>query len=137
MASDTLKPFGYFCDWGDYDGLQRIAMYYGEPGSGSINDWNVAPKVHHNLPLYSQDAIQMLQRDLSSARAECERLRKDAGECAWTVDTSYEGDTWDGSCGAKWTFTEGGPKDNNFHFCHKCGRPVKAIDSAIEREGRG
>jgi hypothetical protein len=47
------KPFGYFCDWGDDSyGLQRIAMYYGSPGSASEDDWNEFPKVCVNLPLY-------------------------------------------------------------------------------------
>lgn len=55
---DVLKlagePFGYFCDWGDYQSEQRIAMYYGEPGSASIDDWNEMPKVHKNKPLYTE-----------------------------------------------------------------------------------
>jgi len=48
-------PFGYFCDWGnDSYGLQRIAMYYGEPGSGTADDWNEFPKVYENIPLYTR-----------------------------------------------------------------------------------
>lgn len=49
------EPFGYFCDWGnDSLGLQRIAMYYGEPGNAIDDDWNEHPKVHKNLPLYTR-----------------------------------------------------------------------------------
>ena len=66
-------------------------------------------------------------RQLERENAE---LRKDAGECVWTVDYSYEGDTWDGCCGAKWTFTEGGPAENNLHFCPECGKKVFVIDAA-------
>ena len=52
MTAKMPKPFGYFCDWGDSSsGLQRIAMYYGEPGNGVDNDWNEHPRVHKNLPL--------------------------------------------------------------------------------------
>ena len=47
------KPFGYLCDWGnDSYGLQRVAFYYGEPGSATEDDWNEFPKVHNNLALY-------------------------------------------------------------------------------------
>lgn len=47
------KPFGYLCDWGnDSYGLQRVAFYYGEPGSATEDDWNESPKVHRNLALY-------------------------------------------------------------------------------------
>lgn len=69
----VVEPFGYFCDWGDHDGLQRIAMYYGEPGSGSIDDWNEAPKVHRNLPLYGPEVVAMLEaaRGYASAWHQC------------------------------------------------------------------
>ena len=51
-ASENI--FGYFCDWGnDSYGLQRIAMYYGEPGNAISDDWNEHPKVCENLPLYT------------------------------------------------------------------------------------
>ena len=49
--------------------------------------------------------------------------------CAWTrPDSDHMPDTWEASCGAMWTFTEGGPKDNDMHFCPKCGKP--AIEAA-------
>ena len=51
----SQEPFGYFCDWGnDSLGLQRIAMYYGEPGNAIDDDWNEHPKLHKNLPLYTR-----------------------------------------------------------------------------------
>lgn len=59
--SDQIKPFGYFCDWGDADGVQRIAMYYGGPGSAIEDDWNEIPSVHRNIPLYSPETVQHLQ----------------------------------------------------------------------------
>ena len=47
-------PFGYLCDWGnDKDGGTNQVFYYGEPGSAIGDDWNVYPKIHHNLPLYT------------------------------------------------------------------------------------
>lgn len=51
----SQEPFGYFCDWGnDSLGLQRVAMYYSEPGNAIDDDWNEHPKVHKNLPLYTR-----------------------------------------------------------------------------------
>jgi hypothetical protein len=41
-------------------------------------------------------------------------------KCVWTRDTDY-GDTYDGACGVKWTFEDGGPKDNGAKFCPRCG----------------
>lgn len=45
--------------------------------------------------------------------------------CTWTnCDDDYMPGTWDGSCGAKWTFTEDGPAENSMKFCPECGGKV-------------
>jgi hypothetical protein len=45
--------------------------------------------------------------------------------CKWArPDRDHAPDTWEAACGAMWTFTEGGPKDNDMHFCPKCGKPA-------------
>ena len=52
--------------------------------------------------------------------------------CTWQQsDDVNMPDTWEASCGAIWTFTEGGPKDNDMHYCPKCGKP------AIEKASHG
>ena len=57
------------------------------------------------------------------------------GPCTWTrPDSDHMPDTWEASCGAMWTFTEGGPKDNDMHFCPKCGRPAIEADHGIFME---
>lgn len=43
--------------------------------------------------------------------------------CVWTQDTDL-GDVYDGSCGIKWEFTDGGPRENNVIFCPHCGARV-------------
>lgn len=48
----------------------------------------------------------------------------DASPCIWTHDENEYCDKWDSACGESWSFTEGGPVENNFRFCHGCGRPV-------------
>jgi hypothetical protein len=45
-----------------------------------------------------------------------------AHQCHWIqMDNEHTPDTWQGACGAAWTFTEGGPKDNDQAYCPKCG----------------
>lgn len=43
-------------------------------------------------------------------------------KCTWTKspDPSTP-DTYSATCGAVWTFTDGGPTENDMHFCPKCG----------------
>ena len=45
--------------------------------------------------------------------------------CTWkNYDDFNMPDTWEADCGAMWTFTEGGPKDNDMKFCPNCGKPT-------------
>ena len=69
-------------------------------------------------------------------RPECIKAQRDElrdqmdAKCTWTCDDDeYMPNTWDGSCGAKWTFTVGGPTENNMHHCPQCGRRVE-VDAA-------
>jgi hypothetical protein len=51
--------------------------------------------------------------------------------CTWSqVDDEHTPDTWEADCGAVWTFTEGGPADNDMKFCTKCGKHVEQKDGA-------
>ena len=57
--------------------------------------------------------------------------------CVWTQDSDFEmGDTYDSGCGEKWSFIEGGPKENNVRFCQGCGKPV-VIASAQPQQKEG
>ncbi len=48
-----------------------------------------------------------------------------AEQCTWTQsEDPHIPDTWEANCGAIWTFTEGGPKDNGMKFCPNCGKPT-------------
>ena len=44
--------------------------------------------------------------------------------CRWTVD-EHDG-SWNGDCGAKWVFNEGGPVENKMRFCPQCGALLTA-----------
>lgn len=45
-------------------------------------------------------------------------------QCVWTRDADY-GDVYDGACGVKWEFTDGGPRENEANYCPRCGGRVK------------
>ncbi len=80
--------------------------------------------------LRAQNAL--LENDCNMLSLDRQELRERLAEyedaptssCLWSPDVEFEGDTWDSSCGAKWSFIEGGPFENNVAFCHKCGKPL-------------
>jgi hypothetical protein len=42
--------------------------------------------------------------------------------CTWTKSNDPNmPDTFDATCGVVWTFTDGGPGENNVRFCPGCG----------------
>lgn len=46
-------------------------------------------------------------------------------KCVWAVDDIMDGDLWETACGATFQFNDGGPEDNEFKFCYKCGKPIE------------
>lgn len=55
--------------------------------------------------------------------------------CQWRqTNDPYMPDTWEADCGAMWTFTDGGPKDNHMRFCPQCGHPLQQIDNAMNHK---
>lgn len=53
--------------------------------------------------------------------------RAAGGSCEWWYD---DDGTWHGACGVTWHFTDDGPVENNYHFCHGCGKRI-AIDATM------
>ena len=41
--------------------------------------------------------------------------------CEWWDEDGV----WYSSCGVVFEFTCDGPKENEFHFCYKCGLPIE------------
>ncbi len=62
--TDTKKiePFGYFCEWSNRD-LNDQRLYYGEPGSGTYDDWNREPDVFLNKPLDDKAALEAARQE--------------------------------------------------------------------------
>jgi len=49
--------------------------------------------------------------------------------CQWQVD---EDGVWDTACDNRHLFIEGGPKDNHYHFCPYCGKPLEVYYRSSE-----
>ena len=83
-----------------------------------------------------------LARDNVALRAQLDEARKSSKECYWSGE-DIEG-MWEGTCGVKWVFIEGGPVENELNYCPKCGGKVTAKtydelaeeDDAIDAEGQ-
>jgi hypothetical protein len=43
-------------------------------------------------------------------------------------------DTFDATCGVVWTFTDGGPAENDVRFCPGCGAAVSVADPEPEED---
>lgn len=53
-------------------------------------------------------------------------VKPTATHCTWTPDADPNAPgTFHSACGVAWTFTEGGPADNDVRFCMGCGCTVK------------
>lgn len=89
--------------------MEQLLAYY---------DWQIQleppPKGKHHI--------------LEWAIHEMERLYVQAHRtCTWTRDLDY-GDVYDGTCGVKWEFQEGGPVDHGVQFCPRCGGRLELED---------
>ena len=68
--------------------------------------------------------MQMKLENLITEIVEMERgTPPSAGGCAWTYDE--DSDSWDETCGVKWTLTDGKPQENEMKFCPRCGAALK------------
>ena len=43
--------------------------------------------------------------------------------CVWTHNE--DDGFWETACGEAWRFDDGGPGENNMHFCHSCGNSLR------------
>lgn len=63
-----------------------------------------------------------------SPAARAVREAEQRSPCLWSND----GDMWEAPCGAVWMFEDGGPKENDMSFCHKCGHPLITTEDTDE-----
>ena len=48
--------------------------------------------------------------------------KKEPQTCSWTEDDGI----WQSSCGVHFEFNDGGIEQNNFNYCHNCGKKISA-----------
>jgi hypothetical protein len=71
-------------------------------------------------------------REREALKAGAAALRQQGQTCRWTEE-EY-GEYWESACGETWSFTDGGPAENNARFCHGCGKPLEAVAYEIPLE---
>jgi hypothetical protein len=77
------------------------------------------------------DEWRQFADDLAEAVALARRVEAEP-TCSWVYD---DGDCkWDAACGAAWSFTEGGPTDNDMNHCHNCGKRVAIVPIEVNDE---
>lgn len=104
---------------------------------GSITPVDPADMTPEQLQLYTTPQQPVI--DKSAAIRIATALgwtppKQDHGErCIWRqTDDINMPDTWEADCGAMWTFTEGGPKNNDMNFCPNCGKSVIEADHDVK-----
>ena len=73
---------------------------------------------------YTDDEIESWA-EIPSAAPQQPAQGHGAKRCTWGRDTSCDPDDsndWASGCGAEFSFIEGGPVANGFHYCPNCGR---------------
>ena len=69
------EPFGYFCEWKAAVGFPPSqAMYYGGPGNGIDDDWNLHPEVYKNLVVFTADQLEAYAAPLLARIEELSRV---------------------------------------------------------------
>lgn len=56
------------------------------------------------------------------------------GTCAWVLDDATDSCLWETGCGQAFQFTDGGPEDNLFRYCYKCGKEIEAVRTTEDEE---
>jgi hypothetical protein len=70
----------------------------------------------------------------AAMRAVLEGQEQPVAVCAWAVDEYGDG-IWTTSCGKEFVFTDDGPTENNFWFCHNCGKRLAITPASAASAG--
>jgi hypothetical protein len=83
-----------------------------------------------NLDAYIEGILEERMQFWERLQASEQHVEKSV--CVWTYEVSDNGDSWEGSCGAKWEFLTEGPAENNMRFCPECGGKVVGSDTVSD-----
>ena len=86
--------------------------------------------------LDSDDKIITYQRAVAELIRIIESLLEEKGECEWTEEDPWgvTPNTWQTTCGNLFTYTEGGPFENDAKFCCYCGKKLAVVRFQAEEE---
>ena len=103
--------------WGTPDpvGVGEVAERYRNAIASACEGWTMPDglRKHLETALWSPPTPQPTQMQAGAVPLTCE----------WTHNE--DDGFWETACGEAWRFDDGGPGENNMHFCHSCGNSLR------------
>ncbi len=82
--------------------------------------------VHRELLEWYDSDDPVEEARLVALLAAAERLEQ--SKCKWIKEITPDGDCcWSTSCGEDFCLVEGGPKENSYRFCPRCGGKINEM----------
>ena len=96
-------------------GVGEVAERYRNAIASACEGWTMPDglRKHLETALWSQPTPQPTQAQAGAVPLTCE----------WTHNE--DDGFWETACGEAWRFDDGGPGENNMHFCHSCGNSLR------------
>ena len=102
-----------------FDFARAVLAKWGQPAQAAepvawLDPWT-GTKVTTDYDAYGKHGIPLYTAPQPVAREPL--------TCEWTHDE--DDGFWETACGEAWRFDDGGPGENNVHFCHSCGNSLR------------
>ena len=96
-------------------GVGEVAERYRNAIASACEGWTMPDglRKHLETALWSPPTPQPTQPQAGAVPLTCE----------WTHNE--DDGFWETACGEAWRFDDGGPGENNMHFCHSCGNSLR------------
>ena len=96
-------------------GVGEVAEHYRNAIASACEGWTMPDglRKHLETALWSPPTPQPTQPQAGAVPLTCE----------WTHNE--DDGFWETACGEAWRFDDGGPGENNMHFCHSCGNSLR------------
>lgn len=87
-------------------------------GAHTPDPWHSSGMLHGKMSKHIHSCDACAARGAAQAQAGAVQLT-----CEWTHNE--DDGFWETACGEAWRFDDGGPGENNMHFCHSCGNSLR------------